>query len=107
MPDFANYQTLPSVRALAGEGKLVKLLLFPAEFGGEDVPPNVVYVPVKAASAHGTIVGTLRRMIREGSLDRMEVKPVWKGKSFVPGAIRFHAWHSAKAGSFDPEIVVW
>ena len=107
MPDFADYQTLPSVRALAGEGKLVKLLLFPAEFGGEDVPANVVYVPNEAAAAHNAIVGTLRKMVKDGSLDRMEVKPVWKGKSFVPGAIRFHAWHSAKAGSFDPEIVVW
>jgi hypothetical protein len=107
MPDFANYQTLPSVRALAGEGKLVKLLLFPAEFGGEDVPHNVVYVTMAAADAHAAIVGTLRRMVREGLLDRMEVTPVWRDKSFVPAGIRFHAWHTAKAGTFEPEIVVW
>ena len=107
MPDFTNYQTLASVRALAGEGKLVRLLLFPAQLGGEDVPPNVVYVTAEAASAHAAIVGTVHRMVREGSLDRMEVTPVWKGKSFVPGAIRFHAWHSTKPGTFEPEIVVW
>lgn len=107
MPDFTNFQTLPSVRALAGEGRLVKLLLFPAEFGGEEVPKNVVYVTAEAAAAHSTIIGTLRRMIGEGLIDQLEVKPVWRGKSFVPAAIRFHGWHSTMSGSFDPEIVVW
>ena len=107
MPDFSNFQTLPSVRALAGEGRLVKLLLFPAEFGGEDVPKNVVYVTLEAAAAHAVIVSTLRRMAREGLVDQLEVKPEWKGGSFVPAVIRFHGSHSARGGKFEPEIVVW
>jgi hypothetical protein len=107
MPDFTNYQTLASVRALAADGILVKLLLFPAAFGGEDVPKNVVYVTMEAAAAHAAIIKTLRRMAGEGLVDQLEVKPEWKGASFVPSVIRFHGSHSAKSGSFDPEIVVW
>lgn len=51
--------------------------------------------------------GTLRGMAKKGLIDRMEVETDYKGASIVPSRIRFHAWHSSRAGSFDPAVDIW
>jgi len=51
--------------------------------------------------------GTLRGMAKKGLIDRMEVETDYKGASIVPSRIRFHARHSAEAGSFDPIVAIW
>lgn len=105
--DFSSVESLSDAGALAAKGDLVRVFLFPAEFGGEDVPPNVVYITPQAAAARELVIGTLRRMIEEGLLDRMNVVPAYKGRSFVPSAIALKAWHTSKEGRFEQTIKVW
>jgi hypothetical protein len=106
-PDFSSVGSVESAAALAAQGKLVRVLLFPAEFGGDDIPQNAVYITPEAAAARELALGTISRMIEKGLLDRMEVSPVYKGKSFVPASLVFKAWHSSKEGRFEPTIEVW
>ena len=105
--DFSSVESLAGAAALAAKGDLVRVYLFPAEFGAEDVPPKVVYITPQAAAARELVIGTLRRMIEEGHLDRMDVVPAYTGRSFVPAAIAFKAWHSSKKGRFEQTIEIW
>ena len=106
-PDFSAVTSLAAAEALARQGKLVRVLLFPAEFGGEDIRENAVYITPEAAAARDLILGTLHRFIKEGLIDKMDVTPDYKGDSFVPSRIVMHATHSKKKGSFEPTIEVW
>ena len=62
-PDYSNVTSREKAQALEAKGELVKILLFPAEFGGPDTPENVVYVPKVAANAKDLITGTLVRFL--------------------------------------------
>jgi hypothetical protein len=107
-PDYSHVKTLAAAKALAKEGKLTGILLFPAELGGEDVSQNTVYVSPQAAEARDLVVGTLRRFVREGLIDRLEVTPDYNGDSIIPSRIVFHATDShGKYGAFDPTIEIW
>jgi hypothetical protein len=105
--DLSAVTSLEQAQRLADEGKLFKILLFPAEFGGEDVPPNIIYVPAGIKEAKDLITHTLVGMVEDGSIDKLVVEPEYKGSSFVPARIRMHATHSGKPGQFDPVIEIW
>ena len=108
MPDYSHVKTLKAAQALAKDGNLTGILLFPAELGGEDVPQNIVYVPPQAAEARTLIIGTLRRFVSEGLIDKLTVTPEYRGNSFIPSRIVFHAIDShGKHGAFDPTVEVW
>ena len=106
-PDFSAVTSLAVAEALARQGKLVRVLLFPAEFGGEDIRENAVYITPEAAAARELILGTLHRFVAEGLVDKLDVTPDYKGDSFVPSRIVMHATRSKKKGSFEPTIEVW
>ncbi|SIN83892.1 hypothetical protein SAMN02745824_1987 [Parasphingorhabdus marina DSM 22363] len=107
LPDYSHVTSAAAARALAAEGKLVKILLFPAEFGGEDRPGNVVYVPPDAARAKDLSTGTLIRYFEEGLIDNLTVDAEYKGDSFIPSRILMKATHSSKDGTFNPTISIW
>lgn len=106
-PDFSNVKSRGAALLLENDGKLVKVNLFPSELGGQEIPQNEVYITPEAAGARQMIVGTLVRFVEEGVIDKMTVEPTYKGDSFVPARIVFHAHHSQKAGRFEPVIEVW
>jgi hypothetical protein len=106
-PDFTAVRSREAAEALVAKGELVRILAFPAEFGGEDRPENRLYVTPAAATARAALVGSITRMIRDGSLDQLKVEPEYRGDSFVPASIRMKAWHSKKPGSFEPVVEVW
>jgi hypothetical protein len=106
-PDFSQVTSHEAALKLASEGKLFKILLFPPEFGGEDVAPNIVYVPAGIPEIKDKITGSLIRFYNDGLIDRLNVQPEYKGKSFVPSKIHFKATHSQKKGSFEPTIDIW
>lgn len=106
--DFSHVKSLDQATKLFKEGKLFKVLLFPREFGGEDVGPNVVYVPRGVSEAREMVIGTLKRFASDGIIDRLEVKPEYKGDSFVPSKLKMRAWHSEKqGGEFHPSVDIW
>lgn len=105
--DLSTVRSVAEAEQLARDGKLVKILLFPAEVGGEDVRENVAYVPAEAAAAQARIIGTLVRFLEEGLIDKLNVAPEYRGDSFIPVRIRYEAYHSARPGRFEPVIEVW
>ncbi len=106
-PDFSQVKSRAAAQALADKGELVRILVFPAELGGQDVPENVVYITPEAAQARELIVGTLRRFADDGLIDNLTVKPQYKGDSVVPSRLVMNATSSKKAGGFNPTIEVW
>ena len=105
--DFSGVGSREKAIQLAQDGKLYKILLFPAEFGGEDIPQNVVYVPAGIPEIKNEITDTLIRFVQEGLIDNIQVNPEYKGNSFVPSKINMTTSHSGKAGEFNPTIEIW
>jgi hypothetical protein len=105
--DYSQVTSREAAVKLEAEGKLFKVLLFPAEFGGEDVAVNVVYVPAGIPGIKDQITGTLIRFFNEGLIDKLTVQPEYKGNSFVPSKIHLKATHSQKGGGFEPTIDIW
>lgn len=105
--DFSHVDSREKAIALVEKGELFKILLFPAEFGGQDIPQNVVFVPAGIPEIKEQITGTLVRFVQDGLIDNLKVEPEYKGKSFVPSKINMHTSHSGKAGQFNPSIEIW
>lgn len=106
-PDYSAVDSKEKAQALAREGKLQKIYLFPLELGGQDVEANAVYVPPEIAEMKRKLDGTVARMAQEGSVSKLTVEPEYKGRSFVPSKIKMHASHSSKPGVFEPTLQVW
>lgn len=106
-PDFSAVTTKTAARKLVQTGELVRIYLFPLELGGPKDPQNIVYVPPFTAEARELLLGTLVRLLQDGTIDQMEVKPDYRGTSIIPTAITMRAWHSVKKGSFGGTIQIW
>ena len=104
-PDFSDVNTHARVRELFERGELEKLWLLPADMGGQDVPANIVYVPVgvgelKAQTDHNVIMP----LAAEGKVSRYVAQPRYFGDSFVPSAIVITA---TEPSSFTYELKIW
>jgi hypothetical protein len=86
-PDFSSVDSKAKVLALANEGKLEKVHLFPLEVGGQDIEPNIVYLPVGFRDIKRKLDGTILRMAQDGLISDLKVIPEYKGNSFVPARI--------------------
>ncbi|MEO1035336.1 MAG: hypothetical protein AAFX44_07245 [Pseudomonadota bacterium] len=105
--DFSHVDSREKAEELAEQGELFKILLFPAEFGGQDIPPNTVYVPAGIPEIKDQITQTLIRYVEDGVIDNLAVNPEYKGNSFVPAKILMETSHSGKSGTFNPTIEIW
>ncbi len=104
-PDYSDVDSMDKAKALARDGKLTKLLLHPAQFGGEDVPNNIVYVPPFVAERKDAIEANIvAPLIREGKVSMYAVTPAYQGRSVVPSAIGICA---SQPGDFTATIGVW
>lgn len=106
-PDFAQVVSLDQAKALAANGQLEKLLMFPAEFGGEDVSMNVLYVPPRTVKQRASHIQTLREWIQEGAINSLDVRPEYKDTSFVPSRIHMNASHSESGEQRRLTLEVW
>lgn len=105
--DFSDVTNREKAEALYAQGKLEKILLFPSEFGGKDMPKNSVFVPPGISEIKNRLTGTLVRFVSEGQINKLTVEPEYKGDSFIPSRIKMRAWHTDKKGEFTPSIEVW
>ncbi len=105
--DFSHIDSKEKAIALSEKGELFKILLFPDEFGGQDIPQNVVYVPAGVPEIKDQITGTLIRFVKDGLIDNLKVEPEYKRRSFVPSKIKMFTSHSGKSGQFNPTIEIW
>jgi hypothetical protein len=103
--DFGHVTSRERAEELLRRGQLERLFLLPPQFGGEDVPENVVYVPVGIADAKSriddNIIGPL---VSQGTIRRYRATPRYQGDSFVPCAIHIKA---SDPGEFSSEIAIW
>jgi hypothetical protein len=104
-PDFSTVDSLEKAEQLAARGELEKLYLLPLSFGGQDVPPNVVYVPLGMASVkQGVDENVIRPLVADGTLTRYTATPEYSGNSFIPIAITIVA---SEPGSFTTTLNLW
>lgn len=81
------------------------MLLMPAEFGGQDIPPNIVYVPALVAEIKARIDHhTIRPLLEQGTVTRYVAAPKYEGHSFIPSAIVITA---SEPGSFTATLAIW
>lgn len=106
-PDFAQVASLEQAKALEAKGQLAKLLMFPAEFGGEDVAMNVLYVPPRTVRQRTAHIRTLREWVEEGVVNSLNVRPEYKDTSFVPSRIHMNASHSESGEQRTLTLDVW
>ena len=62
-PDFAAVDSVAKATTLAAQGRLVPILLFPEEFGGENRVENRVYITPEAAEARTLILGDRKSVV--------------------------------------------
>ncbi len=105
--DFSHIDSRQKAIEAVESGDLVAILAYPEILGGEDIDLNTFYVPPAISDIHNQIVETLVRYVDQGLIDNLQVKPVYKGKSFVPSEIKMLARHSTKPGEFNPSIQIW
>ncbi|MBS0340598.1 MAG: hypothetical protein JSS56_08710 [Proteobacteria bacterium] len=104
-PDYQHVDSRGKAEALYAKGELRKLLLLPAAFGGEDIPPNVVYVPAFAVALKEQLdQGVISQLVRDGKVTHYSATPEYTGKSVVPSRIRVAA---TEPGHFAGEISIW
>lgn len=109
-PDFSTIDSVQRAEELRARGELERMFLMPLEFGGQDVPPNVVYVPVGMASAKARIDNdVVRPLAAEGKVRRYTARPEYEGDSVVPVAVEVAAWDPAAEdrGKFTAVINMW
>lgn len=82
-PDFSHVTSVQQAEDLVRRGDIERLLLLPSEFGGVEVPENVVYIPAG--------ISALKERIDQGD-------------SFIPIAIRIEA---SDPGAFSTVISIW
>jgi hypothetical protein len=87
-PDFSAVDSMEKARTLFERGELEKLLLTPPGLGGQDLPANVVFVPLGLAEVKAgfdkNVVGPL---VAERLVDRYAATPRYHGTSCIPVAI--------------------
>ncbi len=104
-PDFSALDSREKVQAAAADGRLVPMLLMPAEFGGPAEGMNVVFVPEWAAEQKQRIdLGTVMSLAQQGKFTKYAAKPRYKGSSFVPSSVVIRA-HDP--GDFTATVEIW
>jgi hypothetical protein len=106
-PDFSAVDSNEKVQTLFIEGKLEKLHLFPLDYGGKDIPLNVVFVPPGIGQIKSQIDASVGKLVAEGLVSNYEAKPEYKGSSFIPSKIKVTTSHPEKSGEFNYSIDVW
>jgi hypothetical protein len=104
-PDYRNVDSREKAEDLHRKGELQELFLLPPEFGGERIPPNVVYVPPFAVELKARLdLGTISQLARDGHVTRYTATPTYEGRSVVPTQIHISA---TEPGNFTGTISIW
>ena len=103
--DFSAIDSREKAEELFRRGGLEKLLLFPPDFGGEDVPPNTLYVPAGVAALKARIENdVIGPMADKDEITQYSARPEYQGRSFIPIAITIRAYDP---GEFTCTINIW
>ncbi|HEX7814026.1 suppressor of fused domain protein [Dyella sp.] len=106
-PDFSDVSSRQQLEELAAEGLLEKVLLFPPELGGDDVPANTCFVSTAARKAKQKIDHDVVELLRTGHVNRYTASPAYRGQSFVPATIAIKAWSDGQPPALELIVDVW
>jgi hypothetical protein len=105
--DFSGVNSLQKAEALYRAGELERLFLFPLEFGGQEIPQNILYVPPGIAAIKQQIDGAIATMVKEGAVSQYTAEPEYKGTSFIPSKIKIATSNPPKPGGVHRTINIW
>jgi len=104
-PDFSGIDSLAKAEELLRRGELEKLFLMPLDFGGQDIPQNVLFVTIGvAAIKSGIDNNVIGPLVAEGKFTQYTATPEYQGRSFIPIAIKISA---SNPGEFSTTISIW
>lgn len=104
-PDFSEVDTPEKVRRLLAEGILERVLLLPVQFGGEEIEPNIVHVPVGLAAIKAeTDQNVILPLAQDGKVTRYVATPTYVGRSRIPTMIQIEATDPA---TFKFDLRCW
>jgi hypothetical protein len=104
-PDFSDIDSQKKAVAAFRRGDLEKLFLMPLDFGGQDIPDNVLYVPIGVADVKdGIDTNVIRPLIEKGKVSEYTAEPEYQGDSFIPIALKITA---KNPGEFTTTINIW
>jgi hypothetical protein len=104
-PDFSEIDSREKAERLFADGALMKLHLLPPEFGGDDAPQNIVYVPAFVVDIkRGVDTNTIMPLAKDRKVTRYTATPKYQGRSFIPNSIEVRA---SNPGSFEMVIRIW
>jgi hypothetical protein len=104
-PDSSTVDSRVKAEELFRRGDLEKLLLLPLEFGGQDIPENVLYVPIGVVEIKSGIdKNVIRPLVADSKVTQYRATPEYQGNSFIPIAIRIVA---SNPGEFSMTIHIW
>lgn len=103
-PDYSEVDSREKALALHQKGELVRMYLFPIEFGGQEAEMNCVYVPEFAALLKGRFDNLVGDLLEDGKVSSYSAAPEYRGKSFVPCALVLEA---KGEGGITERVEIW
>ena len=103
-PDFDAIDSLEKAIAMFEAGDLEQIHLFPLRFGGQDVPQNMLYVPLGVGAIKEHYDNMVEDLLRKEMVSSYDGNIEYKGKSFIPS--KLHVVAEGKS-SFKETIDIW
>jgi hypothetical protein len=103
-PDFSAVDSPEKAKALVAQGQLEPMLLFPACFGGDQIPHNTIYVPVGLGEIRDITDRVIAQGVEGGRFTDYVATPRYVGRSVVPVSLSIEATGTQ---SFGGVLKIW
>ena len=103
-PDFSKIDSNKKAIELFKKGELSELHLMPLEFGGEDSPVNILYVPEYAKVFKLRFDKMIEELLIDGKNLSYSAQPEYKGDSFIPSKLKISVTGDSE---FTETINIW
>ncbi|WP_298487027.1 hypothetical protein [uncultured Maribacter sp.] len=103
-PDFSKIDSNKKAIGLFKKGELAEIHLMPLEFGGEDSPMNILYVPEFVKVFKQKFDKMIEELLADGKKLNYSAEPEYKGKSFIPSKLKINVTGDSE---FSETINIW
>ncbi|TCI90952.1 hypothetical protein [Tenacibaculum sp. M341] len=86
--DYSKIDSNEKAIELFKKGELTELHLMPLEFGGQDIPMNILYVPEFAKMFKLRFDKMIEELLIDGEKLSYSAEPEYKGNSFIPSKLK-------------------
>lgn len=105
--DFSHVTSRARADELVKRGELVKIWLYPKRFGGPNDRHNIGYVPAGTEVALDFAYDRISGLIELKAVDRMTVKPEYRGRSKVLSGITYVCHGAQDKPPITISIDIW